>query len=85
MLTLVAGLLPTATVPAIALGGAASRFMARGLRLVAAGVRGVAIGERQRLAVAFSIWRSKGRSPLSHSEMARPEAPARAVRPMRWT
>ena len=35
--------------------------------------------------VSFSISRRKGRSSRAQSEIAMPEAPARAVRPMRWT
>jgi hypothetical protein len=71
MLTLVAGLLPTATVPAIVLGGAASRFIARELRLVAGGVRGAAIGERQRLAGRLLDLAQQGRLSIDFEKIAR--------------
>jgi hypothetical protein len=35
--------------------------------------------------MSFSIDRRYGTSSWSHSEIATPVAPARAVRPMRWT
>ena len=35
--------------------------------------------------VSFSMLRSWPRSLLSQNDRAMPEAPARAVRPMRWT
>ena len=70
---------------------AARRLGSRGVRPVllrpfrAAAAGGAAVSERQRLTGQFLDLAQERPFAVVAEEVARPEAPARAVRPMRWT